>query len=173
MGISGSGKTTVGAALAQRLGVLFADADDLHPPTNVATMSACTPFDDHDRLPWLCIIGDRLGEHAATGAVTSASALPRSDRDILRESAPTVSFVHLDGSREVVARPVAGRHGHFMKASMVDSQFVSLEPLATGEAGVALDPTLPVAELVDRANATLGRGADPVTVDNGGASWKK
>src|SRR4029453_7137538 len=85
MGVSGCGKTTVGAALAHRLRVPFEDADDLHPPANVAKMSAGIPLDDTDRLPWLRTVGAWLRAHSAGGGVTSCSALRRSYRDILRE----------------------------------------------------------------------------------------
>ena len=153
MGVSGSGKTTVGAALAQRLGVPFADADDFHPAENIAKMSAGQPLDDLDRLPWLHTLGRWQAAHAATGAVVSCSALRRWYRDVLREAAPDQVFVHLDGLPEVVARRVAGRPGHFMPASLVDSQFATLEPLQADEAGVALDLDRSVDELVDAAAA--------------------
>jgi gluconokinase len=155
MGVSGSGKTTVGAALAQRLHVPFADADDFHPAANVAKMSAGIPLDDLDRLPWLHTLGLWLTEHAATGAVMSCSALKRSYRDVLREAGAGQYFVHLDGSPDVVARRVAGRPGHFMPADLVTSQFATLEPLGPDEAGIALDLDVPVDELVDRAHAAV------------------
>lgn len=156
MGVSGSGKTTVGAALAQRLRVPFADADDFHPPENVAKMAAGTPLDDTDRLPWLHTIGDWLAAHAEGGGVISCSALKRSYRDVLREAAPALFFVHLDGSREVVARRVQGRPGHFMPAGLVDSQFATLEPLGPDENGVALDLDRPVDQLVEDCLAGTG-----------------
>ena len=159
MGVSGSGKTTVGAALAQRLGVPFADADDFHPAANVAKMSAGTPLDDLDRLPWLQTISLWLADHAATGAVVSCSALKHWYRTILREAAPTQVFVHLDGSPEVVARRVAGRPGHFMPASLVDSQFATLERLQDDEIGLTLPLDLPVDDLVARAAAALSSPA--------------
>ena len=159
MGVSGSGKTTVGAALAQRLGVPFADADDFHPPANVAKMSAGVPLDDDDRLPWLHILGSWQAEHAATGAVVTCSALRRWYRDVLREAAPGQVFVHLDGRPEVVARRVAGRPGHFMPASLVESQFATLEALQPDEAGFALDLDQPVDDLVVQAvEALTARG---------------
>jgi gluconokinase len=160
MGVSGSGKTTVGAALAQRLRVPFADADDLHPPANVAKMSAGIPLDDADRLPWLRTVGAWLAEHAA-GGVTSCSALRRSYRDVLREAAPEQVFVHLASDREVIARRVAGRPGHFMPAALVDSQFATLEPLDPDERGVTLDVDQPIDALVDACVAALGvQGAE-------------
>ena len=176
MGVSGSGKTTVGAALAQRLRVPFADADDFHPAANIAKMSAGVPLDDLDRLPWLHAIGRWLADHAAGGAVVGASALKRAYRDILRESAPTQYFVHLDGSPDVVARRVAGRPGHFMPASLVTSQFATLQALGPDEAGIALDLDLSVDGLVTRAHAaitTATSGEGPTTVVGGGTSWRK
>jgi gluconokinase len=160
MGVSGCGKTTVGAALAQRLRVPFVDADDLHPPANVTKMSAGTPLDDADRLPWLRAVGAWLDEHAGSGGVTSCSALRRSYRDILREVAPDQVFVHLAGDREVMARRVAGRLGHFMPVALVDSQFATLEPLEPDERGVTVDVDQPVDALVEACVAALGaRGA--------------
>jgi gluconokinase len=149
MGVTGSGKTTIGAALAQRLHVPFEDADDLHPPANVAKMSAGIPLDDLDRRPWLETVGAWLADHNATGGVISCSALRRSYRDILREAAPRQLFVHLAGTAEVVARRVAGRPGHFMPASLVESQFATLEPLEDDENGLTLDLDLPVDAIVD------------------------
>ena len=165
MGVSGSGKTTVGAALAQRLGVPFADADDFHPAANVAKMSAGIPLDDLDRLPWLHTIGAWLAGHAATGAVVSCSALRYSYRVVLREAAPAQVFVHLAGSPQVVARRVAGRAGHFMPAALVDSQFATLEHLRDDELGVTLPLDLPVDALVARAAAAVT--ATPVPTGKG------
>jgi gluconokinase len=138
MGVSGSGKSTVGAALAQRLRVPFADADDFHPPANVAKMTAGHALDDDDRRPWLEAIGEWLSDHR-DGGVVSCSALKRKYRDQLRGHLDTVRFVHLDGSREVIARRQASRPGHFMPASLLDSQFATLEPLAPDEHGLVID----------------------------------
>ena len=156
MGVSGSGKTTVGAALAQRLHVPFEDADDLHPPTNVAKMSAGVPLDDADRLPWLRAVGAWQDKHAATGGVMSCSALRRSYRDILREAAPEQVFVHLAGDRDLIARRVAARSGHFMPAALVDSQFGALEPLGPDERGVTVDIDQPIDALIDACATALG-----------------
>lgn len=147
MGVTGSGKSTVGMALAERLGVPFADADDFHSPENVAKMRAGTPLDDNDRLPWLRTIAAWLREQR--DAVVTCSALKRAYRDILREGAPDVLFLHLDGDKETVRQRVAGRAGHFMPESLVDSQFAALEPLAADEHGVVVDFARPVAEIVD------------------------
>ena len=148
MGVSGSGKSTVGAALAQRLRVPFEDADDFHPPENIAKMSAGEPLDDHDRRPWLEAIGQWLAEHP-DGGVMSCSALKRKYRDQLRGHAPDVRFVLLAGSAEVIARRQASRPGHFMPASLLASQFATLEPLEPDEGGVVLDVDQSVDAIVE------------------------
>lgn len=139
MGVSGSGKSTAGAALAQRIRVPFADADDFHPPANIAKMSAGHALDDDDRRPWLETIGEWLCEHAESGGVMSCSALKRKYRDQLRHHAPTTEFLHLHGTHEVITRRQASRPGHFMPASLLTSQFATLEPLAPDENGVVID----------------------------------
>ncbi|MBF4163852.1 gluconokinase [Nocardioides sp. CBS4Y-1] len=154
MGVSGSGKSVVGAALAGRLGVAFEDADDLHPRSNVEKMSRGVPLDDHDRMPWLETIGAWLAAHP-TGGVMSCSALKRSYRDVLRRQAPDTTFLHLDGEREVIARRQASRPGHFMPPSLLDSQFAVLEPLADDEPGVVVDVARPVDAIVDELSAAL------------------
>lgn len=155
MGVSGCGKSTVGEALARRLGVPFADADDFHSAANVAKMTAGTPLDDTDREPWLRAIGAWLHERADGGAVAACSALRRAYRDILRAEAPQVLFLHLHGDPETVRDRVAARTGHFMPESLVASQFATLEPLETDERGVVLDLALPVEELVDAYLASV------------------
>lgn len=138
MGVSGSGKSTVGAALAQRLRVPFGDADDFHPPANIAKMTAGEPLDDDDRGPWLGAIGEWLAAHP-DGGVMSCSALKRAYRDQLRQHCPDVRFLHLVGSVETIGRRQASRPGHFMPASLLESQFRTLEPLEPDERGVAID----------------------------------
>lgn len=147
MGVSGSGKSTVGAALAERLGVPFADADDLHPEANVAKMSRGEPLDDHDRHPWLEVVGAWLADHPG-GGVMSCSALKRKYRDQLRHHAPATEFVLLAGDRDVIARRQADRPGHFMPASLLSSQLATLEPLAPDEHGVVLDVDQGVDDIV-------------------------
>ena len=137
MGVSGSGKSTVGAALAQRLRVPFADADDLHPPANIAKMASGRALDDHDRYPWLEAVGAWLAEHHA-GGVMSCSALKRKYRDQLRRHRADVRFLHLTGSPELIGSRQANRPGHFMPAALLASQFDTLEPLGPDEAGVAI-----------------------------------
>lgn len=149
MGVTGCGKSTVGMALAGRWGVPFGDADDFHSAANVAKMASGAPLDDADRLPWLRAIGVWLAAHATTGAVASCSALKRVYRDILREAAPDVRFVHLRGDRDIAASRVAARPGHFMPELLVDSQFAALEELQPDEDGLVLDFARPVDEIVD------------------------
>jgi len=152
MGVSGSGKSTFGAALAEALGLRFTDADDLHPAANVAKMAAGTPLTDDDRRPWLDRVGEALAAGAASGGIVIAcSALRRRYRDRLREAAPGTAFLHLAAPQAVLAERVSGRHGHFMPASLLGSQFATLEPLEAGERGLTLDATAPVPELVAEA----------------------
>ncbi|NYD43148.1 gluconokinase [Nocardioides panaciterrulae] len=148
MGVSGSGKSTIGAALAQRLGVPFVDADDLHPEANIDKMSRGEPLDDHDRHPWLETIGRWLADHDARGGVVSCSALKRKYRDQLRHQAHRVEFLHLQGTREVIARRQASRPGHFMPPSLLTSQFATLEGLEPDERGVVIDVDQPVDRII-------------------------
>jgi gluconokinase len=138
MGVSGSGKTVVGSALAQRLRVPYADADDLHPPANIAKMAGGRALDDRDRYPWLERAGEWLAAHP-DGGVLSCSALKRAYRDQLRRHAPEVRFLQLEGSAELIAQRLAGRPGHFMPASLLRSQLATLEPLQPDEDGVIVD----------------------------------
>jgi gluconokinase len=149
MGVSGSGKSTVGAALAQRLRVPFADADDFHPAANIEKMKAGHPLDDDDRHPWLEAIGRWLGEHCANGGVMSCSALKRRYRDQLREHCPGTEFLHLSGTPEIIGARQASRPGHFMPASLLASQFDTLEPLEQDEAGVVIDVGRSIDSIVD------------------------
>jgi gluconokinase len=148
MGVSGSGKSTVGKALAQRLRVPFADADDFHPPANIAKMTAGHALDDNDRFPWLEAIGDWLAEHCG-GGVMSCSALKRKYRDQLRNHCAQVQFLHLTGSPEVIGRRQASRPGHFMPRSLLASQFDTLEPLQPDEDGVTIDVDQDIDSIVE------------------------
>jgi gluconokinase len=149
MGVSGSGKSTVGAALAQRLGVPFADADDFHPPANIAKMTAGQPLDDDDRYPWLEAIGEWLARHCCDGGVMSCSALKRKYRDQLRRHCADVEFLLLSGTPEVIGKRQASRPGHFMPASLLASQFATLEPLAPDERGIAIDVDQNIDSIID------------------------
>jgi gluconokinase len=148
MGVSGSGKSTVGAALAQRLRVPFADGDDFHPPANVDKMTAGQALDDDDRYPWLEAIGQWLADHH-DGGVMSCSALKRKYRDQLRRHCADVEFLHLSGTPEVIGKRQASRPGHFMPASLLQSQFATLEPLDPDERGTAIDVDQNIDSIVD------------------------
>lgn len=148
MGVSGSGKSTVGAALAQRLRVPFADADDVHPPANIAKMTAGQPLDDDDRHPWLEAIGEWLAEHS-DGGVMSCSALKRKYRDQLRRHCADVVFLHLAGTPQVIGRRQSSRPGHFMPGSLLASQFNTLEPLEADERGTTIDVDQNIDSIVD------------------------
>ena len=128
-GVSGSGKSTVGALLAGRLGWRFADADDFHPAANVAKMRARIPLTDADRWPWLRAIGAWMDERIAghESAVVTCSALKRSYRDLLLDGRPQAQMVFLAPDREVLARRLAARHGHFFPEQLLGSQFTALE----------------------------------------------
>lgn len=148
MGVSGSGKSTVGTALAHRLGVPFEDADHLHPSANITKMAAGQPLSDNDRLPWLVSVGQWLAAHP--DGVISCSALKRSYRDRLREYQPSAQFLLLSGSPELIAARLAGRSGHFMPAALLQSQFDALEPLGADEAGMTVEiDGLTVAAVLD------------------------
>jgi len=129
MGVAGSGKTTIGRQLADELGWRFADADEFHPPANVAKMSAGIPLDDADRAPWLAAIRLYIDARLAKGenAVVTCSALREKHRAVLLSDAPQVKLVYLRGTREVLWSRISGRQGHFMKPAMLDSQLATLE----------------------------------------------
>ena len=138
MGVSGSGKSTIAAALAQRLRVPFADGDDFHPEANIAKMSRGEALDDGDRFPWLEAVGHWLADHES-GGVIACSALRRKYRDQLRRHVDGLVFLYLEGGRDVIERRQAGRPGHFMPASLLTSQLATLEPLEPDEHGLAID----------------------------------
>ena len=157
MGVSGSGKSTVARALADSLGWAFAEADEFHPPANVAKMEGGTPLTDEDRWPWLRAIRDWMSEQAARGqsTVVTCSALRRVYRDVLREAASEVRFVHLTGSRDLLAGRMGQRQGHFMPLSLLDSQLATLEVPEPDERALTLDISAAPEELVRRALAGL------------------
>jgi len=159
MGVSGSGKSTVGGLLAERLGVPYAEADDFHPPGNIAKMSAGHPLDDTDRAPWLDAIAAWIAERGDRGGVVSCSALRRRYRDRLRADTPDLFFVHLDGSPELIASRLAARMQHFMPSGLLASQFEALEPLQADEAGVVIPITGGPQQITERALAALPCGS--------------
>jgi gluconokinase len=154
MGVSGSGKTTVGKLVAERLGWEFADADEFHSAANVAKMRAGTPLTDADRESWLRAIATWVDEHIAAGkdAVVTCSALKRAYRERLRR--PGVQLVYLEGDRDLIAGRMARRHGHFFPAKLLDSQFRELEPPEPGEGALTVSivgtPEDTVQKIMDR-----------------------
>ncbi|WP_103500421.1 MULTISPECIES: gluconokinase [unclassified Streptomyces] len=158
MGVSGAGKSTIAELLADRLGWSMAEADALHPQSNIDKMAAGTPLTDADRLPWLRVIRDWISERAEAGTpgVVSCSALKRDYRDLLREATGHVRFVHLAGTPALIAGRLHLRTGHFMPPSLLDSQFADLEPLADDEDGVTVDLRRTPEQIADDALAALG-----------------
>jgi gluconokinase len=158
MGVSGSGKTLIGSALARSLGVEFVEGDAFHTEENVKRMASGIALTDEDRAPWLRSIAARLraAKDAGTGLVVSCSALKRSYRDLLRVEAGDVRFIFLKGARALIAQRLATRSGHYMPASLLDSQFAALEKPGPDErvweCDVKESPTDLVAELVTRAS---------------------
>ncbi len=153
-GVSGSGKTTVGARLADRLGWRFADADDFHPAANVEKMRAGIPLTDADRWPWLRALAAWMDERIARGedAAVACSALKRSYRDLLLTGRPAARMVFLAPDREVLARRLAARHGHFFPEQLLSTQFDALEPPAPDEGVLTVvpadDPAATVAKII-------------------------
>ncbi|GAB3600652.1 gluconokinase [Microbacterium tumbae] len=137
MGVQGTGKTTIGRMLGDRLGVPFIDGDDLHPARNIELMAAGTPLTDADREPWLHMVGEALADHADDGGlVIVCSALRRRYRDLIREHAADAYFVEPWGPIELIRERVGGREHQYMPATLLQSQFDTLEPLGADEDGI-------------------------------------
>ena len=155
MGVSGSGKTTVGLELAQQLGWKFRDADDFHPPANVAKMGAGTPLTDQDRAPWLAAIRSYIEENLASGtsAIVTCSALKERYRSAALPQDKRVRLVHLSGDFDLIRDRMERRQGHFMKAEMLQSQFATLEPPASA---LTVDVARKPGELVAEIRQVLG-----------------
>lgn len=145
MGVSGSGKTTVGRALSDRTGVRYLDGDDLHPPANIAKMAAGEPLTDADREPWLERVAEALRD---APVIVGCSALKRRYRDALRQAEP-ILFVHLSGAPEVLAARMAGRTGHFMPGTLLRSQLDALEPPEPDEDAITVDIDQPLQAVVE------------------------
>ena len=166
MGVSGSGKTTVAEGIVERTGWVFAEADAFHPQANIDKMASGTPLTDEDRWPWLRHLGAWMAEHGAKGedTVITCSALKRVYRDVLRAEVEAlgaghrVVFAHLDGSAEIIAARLEGRQGHFMPASLLQSQIDTLEDLDPDEDGVRLDLTATPTELIDQVMQSVAPG---------------
>lgn len=141
MGVSGSGKSTIGSSLAAALGSPFIDGDDLHPSTNKAKMSRGVPLTDEDRAPWLADIAERISTELEQGRslVVACSALKRRYRALLIERAPSTVLVHLTGDPELIAERLAGRSHEFMSKALLSSQLEALEPLDADERGIDVD----------------------------------
>ncbi|MGB7184924.1 MAG: gluconokinase [Burkholderiaceae bacterium] len=170
MGVSGAGKSTIGEAIAARLGTSFIDGDSYHPRANVEKMSRGEALTDRDRMPWLALIAGAMRGHVARSeqafkklegegspapipegcSVAACSALRRSYREYLAQQAGEAAFfVFLEGTKEIIHSRMLNREGHFMPSQLLDSQFAALEPLASDEYGITLDVNKPVDELVD------------------------
>ncbi|MEA2739399.1 MAG: gluconokinase [Acetobacteraceae bacterium] len=141
MGVSGSGKTTVAAALAREEGWILLEGDSFHPPANIAKMKAGTPLTDEDRWPWLRAIAAKEDELLAAGqsAVVACSALKRAYRDILIGGRPDTLLIYLRGSKELIANRMKARKGHFMPPALLDSQFATLEEPGPDEHPIIVD----------------------------------
>ena len=152
MGVSGCGKSTMAAALSERLGLDMVDGDDLHLPESVAKMRAGIALQDEDRWPWLERIGDYLSQPHAQGRVVACSALKRIYRDRIREQAGDVCFVFLDGDFDLIQKRMHQRVGHYMQPGLLDSQFRTLEkPQADEPDVIRLPITEPVQDMVEQA----------------------
>lgn len=149
MGVSGCGKSSFGAALSAKLGFPYVDGDDLHSPQAVEKMRAGIPLTDEDRWPWLDKVGKVLGEQAPV--IVGCSALKRVYRDRIRAAAGhSVLFIHLAGDRDVIAKRMGARQGHYMPTSLLDSQFAALEPPGQDEA-ITIDIDQPLDRMIRQA----------------------
>jgi carbohydrate kinase (thermoresistant glucokinase family) len=157
MGVSGCGKSTVAVTLAKKLGWVFAEGDDFHPPANIAKMRSGYPLNDNDRIPWLDSIAawiDARLHNGETGIVT-CSALKHSYRAILARGRPEVLFVYLQGTLKTVSAHLEGRIGHFMPASLLSTQFEVLEEPSADERYIAVDAAKPVPAIIKEIGAYL------------------
>jgi carbohydrate kinase (thermoresistant glucokinase family) len=154
MGVTGCGKTTVGIALAEALGIEFIDSDDLHPESNKKKMSSGTPLTDSDREPWLQEVSKTLQKHESV--IVACSALKKSYRSTILAGAPTTKFVHLSGSKELIFARLSERSHHFMPIGLLDSQFQTLEPLDPEESGKVFEISKPVDEIVNEVILWIG-----------------
>ncbi|MEE2038156.1 gluconokinase [Nocardiopsis sp. CT-R113] len=165
MGVAGSGKTTVAELVAERLGLPFAEADAFHSEANIAKMAAGVPLTDDDRWPWLRELAAWISSHDALGesTVMACSALKREYRDVLREGAPGVCFLHMQGPSEVILSRLAARAGHFMPPALLESQLATLQRLGPDEPGREFDLRSDVEDLTAQALEYVGarvRAAD-------------
>ena len=161
MGVAGSGKTTLGEALAKRLGWPFEDGDALHPPANIAKMAAGHPLNDADRAPYFANVGAWIDARWAQGrpAIVACSALKRAYRDSLRQGRPGLAFVFVAVDQANIERRLASRQGHFFGPGLAASQFADLEPPAPDEPAITVDGASPTIEQVDQV---MGAFSGPV-----------
>lgn len=152
MGVSATGKTTVGEHLADELGAAFVEGDELHPRRNIEKMTQGIPLTDEDRWPWLQAIAELVAvrDHEGISTVVTCSALKRSYRDVIRDAAPTF-FVHLHAPFEVLEARMQHRTKHFMPTTLLRSQFETLEPLGPDEEGTVVDVSPPEEEVLEEA----------------------
>ncbi len=157
MGVSGCGKSTVGMEIARRLGWDFRDGDAFHPPANVEKMRSGAPLTDDDRWPWLDAIAAEVAAREGEGrhVVIACSALKRAYRDRLRAARSAIRFVHLDGSFALIDARMKARKDHFMPASLLESQFATLQPLGSDEDSVTVSVDAEPVEIASRAIAAL------------------
>jgi gluconokinase len=160
MGVSGSGKSHLGAALARACGMDFVEGDDLHPPANIAKMSAGIPLDDADRQPWLEAIAAAIATHRGQGVVVACSALRRSYRDVLRQADPALRLLYLHVPRDELARRMRERK-HFMPPALLDSQLAILEEPAADEQAIVLEAGPELAAMVASATQVLSSPMRP------------
>ena len=160
MGVSGSGKTTIGEQLAARIGWRYEDADTFHPASNVAKMSAGQPLTDDDRWPWLRAIADEIDRVCKAGGhvIIACSALRRAYRDVLLHGRKDVRLVYLDGTEPLIGDRLSHRKGHFMPPGLLASQFATLEPPAADEHAVRVSIDARVETIVDDVLNQLGLG---------------
>jgi len=157
MGVSGAGKTTVGELLAKRLGWQFIEGDRLHPPENVAKMKSGYPLTDSDRAPWLAAIAKVIDDWRDRGecGVITCSALKRKYRRQIIGDRCDVRLVYLEGTRELIARRLTVRRGHFMPPTLLDSQFAALEPPGADETPITISIGGPLDEIIQRIIGVL------------------
>lgn len=158
MGVAGSGKSTTAQLLAERLGWPFRDADSFHPPGNVEKMAAGTPLTDEDRWPWLYAIADWMDAVIAKGerGIVTCSALRRAYRDVLLTARPGVALIYLKGDKALIGERLAARVGHFMPATLLDSQFATLEEPGADERAYVIDVDATPEELAQAILARTG-----------------
>lgn len=157
MGVSGSGKTSLGQALGKSLGIPFTDADNLHPASNKALMAAGIPLTDADRIPWLNVVAGTIAKGVSHGqpGIVACSALKRTYRDLLRAQVPNLLLIFIDGAADIIAQRLESREHEFMPASLLASQIATLEPPEADEAHISVPAELTVEKAVDLILATL------------------